>query len=72
MKAQASVLTEDRHRGRDSIEKGWNRAVEWRKAGSRAGESECGSGWSGKKKKKKKKRKGALVPIKSHYCRLIT
>lgn len=63
MKAQVCVLTEDGHRGRDSIEEGWNRAVKWRKAGSRAGESEtaesaeCGSGWSGKKKKKERRKK---------------
>lgn len=58
--AQASVLTEDGHRRRDRIEEGWNRAAKWRKAGSRAGESEtaesaeCGSGWSGMEKKKER------------------
>lgn len=68
MKAGASVLTEDGHRGRDSTEEGWNGAVKWRKAGSRAGESEtaacgeCGSGWSGKKKKERKN--GSFGPYK--------
>lgn len=53
MKAQTSVLTEDGHRGRDRIEEGWNREAKWRKAGSRAGESESVAA-AGRVRKKKK------------------
>lgn len=66
MKAQASVLTEDGRRGRDRLEEGWNRAVKWRKAGSRAGESETAESVAvaGRVRKKKKRKKGSFGPYK--------